>query len=591
MLLRAVLLLAVYASLFFSVVGLSAATVEDAKGYMDAAVLLMQESNEDSSKSVDAAVLLVQARDIFQELEDWDNVREANACIFYCKKKMNVDDLDRYVARTQGDKEAAQKTLAVVDAVSQEAVAADKAGEYLKSAQDYAAAHSDAHFIIHIRYLEVAERFVDLNPAIASQAMRLSSDALTAYAETLKPTKPMPNTVFLRSHKKSVDLFGQERAASPPDDKTHAKILKKLKKDHKEKFKSKKLNQFANWLLRTAIESKMDRDLAYVLAHEAAEVAMDRKLLNISLMMRAADFIATTYAGPDTKTLQIQYLNLVSSAPLVKAAILLLDQADDEESNTLVGRSFCFTDDNFADGLVLLSAGVEGDWKRVAQMEELKPSNTNEMLELADLWFALAEDKDAKDYKVEIYGRSLDWYVKVIDDLGGLVKTRTAKRIEQLKSIVPIDLSKLDYNNLTVNQWELIPGKSLECKLANTRNQTKVKLREGESIRVVPHPKEEWGVSIAGGINYSATWEGMSLGGPMGGGGRGGRGGRGGAGGPGNVGQMEVYLDEDPNATPVPVGVIDGPGELFIGGSVPRNMGVRAIGSIAVKFVPVGEVW
>ena len=73
-------------------------------------------------------------------------------------------------------------------------------------------------------------------------------------------------------------------------------------------------------------------------------------------------------------------------------------------------------------------------------------------------------------------------------------------------------------------------------------------------------------------------------------GGRGGRAGRGGGGGPA-VGEMQVYLDEDPNATPVSVGVIEGPAEIFIGGSVPRMMGIRAIGSIPVKFVPVGETW
>ena len=578
-------------------VSLGAATKEEAATLMDDAVALMEASNDDSSKSVDAAVLLVQARDIYKSLGDWDNVREANAYIFYCKKKMNVDDLDKYVARTSGDKATAEKAIAVADSVANEKVTADQAGAYFKQAKAFADANSNAHFKIHIRYLEVAERFADSNTQVASQAMRLSSEALQAWSKTLGKDEVLPESVFLRSYKSKVDLFGQSKKPNGPDEKNAKSILKNLKKEHKEKFKSKKVNQFANWLYDTALASKQDLDLAYVLADEAAQNACDRKVLNISLMMHAAEFLSKHYNGLDVKRRQLAYLDSISSSPLGKAALLLLEQPGDKEANSLLGKSFCFVGDNWKEGLTLLEAGEDGEWKRAAQMERLNPSEATQILELADLWFELADERDAKDYKIAIYQRALSWYQKAMPKLDGLVKTRTEKRIKQLLALVPFDPDSVDFDQLTEEQWELIPGKSIKCSLADPKNKTGLKLKEGEQVRVVPHPTEEWGITAAGGINRTATYKGIDLMGGMGDGGRGGRGGRGpggrGPGGPGGfaVGNMQVFLSKEPEAAPLGIGVIDGPGEVFIGGSVPRRPGIRAVGSIRVKIIPVGVVW
>ena len=569
-------------------VSLYAGTAEEADSLLDQAVELMEAANDDSSKSVDAAVLLVQARDIYQELGDWENVREANAFIFYCKKKMNVDDLDRYVERTKQNKQDAEKAIAVVDAVVNETIDGAKAEDYFNAAESFATAYPDAHFKIHMRYLEVAERFAEANPSIASKATRLSSDALQAWSKTLKKDDaPMPETVFLRSHKKSTSLFGESKSSPSPDDDTCKDILKTLKKNHKEKFRSKKRNQFANWLFETALKSQQDKNLAYVLAHEAAETACDRKVLNISLMMQAAAFLTKHYSGPNEKDRQLAYLEPVASAPLIKQALLLLEQPDNKQANTDLGMNFCFVGKNWTDGLPLLAAGVEGEWKRVAQMEELKASNASELLEMADLWYDLSEEREAKDYEIAILQRALKWYQKVLPQLEGLVKSRIEKRIEDIKKRVPFDPSSLDFDNLSEAEWELIPGKAKKCSLANNRNKIGLKLKEGEQVRVVPHPTDEWGVSIMGGMNQTSTYKGVSLGMPMGGAGRRG----GGPGGGMTVGHMEVYLSDDQEATPVSVGIIDGPGEIFIGGSVPRRPGIRAVGDIRVKVMRVGVEW
>ena len=566
-------------------VSLAAGTAEDADRLMDQAVKLMEAANDDSSKSVDAAVLLVEARDIYQELGDWENVREANAYIFYCKKKMNIHDLDRYVERTQSNKQDAEKAIAVVDTVVNEKIDGTKAQEYFKAAESFASAYPESHFKIHMRYLEVAERFADANPSVASKATRLSSEALQAWSKTLKKEERiMPETVFLRAHKKTTDLFGQAKGSPSPDEDSYKDILKQLKKEHKEKFRSKKRHQFATWLFDTALKSQQDKNLAFVLANEAAEVACDRKVLDISLMMKVSTFLSSHYSGPNEKDRQIAYLNPVASAPLVKQALLLLESPDDAEANTAMGMNFCFVGQNWPDGLPLLAAGVEGEWKRVAQMEEIKASTTGELLELADLWFDLAQEREAKSYKIAILQRALKWYQKSFSDLDGLVKDRIAKRIEQIKKLVPFDPSNLDFDNLTADEWDLIPGKSKKCMLANPRNKLGLKLKEGEEVRVVPHPTDEWGVSMMGGMNQTATYKGINMGG-------GAAGGRRGGGGFGTVGNMEVYLSDDTEATPVAVGIVAGPGEIFIGGSIPRRPGLRAVGDIRVKVMRIGLEW
>ncbi|NRA37689.1 MAG: hypothetical protein HRU15_06080 [Planctomycetes bacterium] len=401
------------------------------------------------------------------------------------------------------------------------------------------------------------------------------------------PSALQAQTIYQVAHAQVVDLMGGSEGAAQPEDKTVGKILKKLKKEHKEKFKTKKRLQFAAWLLNAAKDAKKDTDLAFVLADQAAQVAVERKCMSPSILFKASKFLSDNYAGISINQRQTIYMEQVASVPLFKSVAALIADPIDADANSAVGLSYCFTAGDIKNGITLMNLGPENDLHIAVTMEIADPKDSAEMMKLAEMWFDLARDKDYKAYQQGMYQWSLDWYLDVLPEVKGLIKDNVQKRIDALVKLLPVDDSDWDFDQLTEVQWDSIPGKAVTCHLGNPKNKTKIKLTDGEEIRVVPHPSEEWGVNI-GGMQSNSNYEGVRMGGQAGGG----RGARRAAAGFGKVGNMQVFLDDDATAMAMGVGIIAGPGEIFIGGAIPPlGRGARTNGSIRVKFMAVGVQW
>src|SRR4051794_26715216 len=136
----------------------AAADREAADSAAAAGLAAMREADGDPHKGVDAAIAFSHALAVYKQLGDADAVCEMQANIFWCKKRMNMSDLQDYVAHkgsgAVADYAAAKKVIETEVPVS-EAVA------YLERARKYQTANADKHFNVAIRFSEIVERFPD----------------------------------------------------------------------------------------------------------------------------------------------------------------------------------------------------------------------------------------------------------------------------------------------------------------------------------------------------------------------------------------------------------------------------------------------
>ncbi|MBN2292031.1 MAG: hypothetical protein JXM70_06370, partial [Pirellulales bacterium] len=107
--------------------------------------------------------------------------------------------------------------------------------------------------------------------------------------------------------------------------------------------------------------------------------------------------------------------------------------AGDEEANLVLGSHFCFDENNWAGGLPLLAKGKDEGLAQLARMElEKPPQNTDEEIELADAWWAMAS-KAFGPRKRPIMLRAAHWYKQAQPKLTvGPITKHVDKRLETI---------------------------------------------------------------------------------------------------------------------------------------------------------------
>jgi hypothetical protein len=126
-----------------------------------------------------------------------------------------------------------------------------------------------------------------------------------------------------------------------------------------------------------------------------------------------------------------------------------------------------------------------------------------------------------------------------------------------------------DYLNLTVAQWDKLKAPICSVSANNSKTDTGISLTAGQKVQVVPHPTDTWSASFNGNKD-SYDWHGDGRF----------RFARGDL----YVMELGMYLD---TAKKRSIGVITGPGRLFLGPNDPFNFATG--GAIRVKLLPVDE--
>jgi hypothetical protein len=223
----------------------------------------------------------------------------------------------------------------------------------------------------------------------------------------------------------------------------------------------------------------------------------------------------------------------------------------------------------------MLARGSDANLKQVADMELARPAGAMQQCEIGDRWYDLGK-KANKPLKEQLLGRCFFWYQQAQPGLTGISKDKVAQRLDEIDGLLP--MTNLDYDNLTVKQWDRLKGVVVSVLASRNMNDTNIFLKPGMRLRVVPHPTETWTLLgwYGGGGNVDA--KGNS---------------------PGRrrsyyyfsygdaadvpYGAMIMYIENGAHMKP---GVVEGTGRLYL---APSGNDGEGKGAIRAKIIPVSD--
>ncbi len=297
-------------------------------------------------------------------------------------------------------------------------------------------------------------------------------------------------------------------ALAPLPDATASKAaVAELKRLYKDEYALKKPAQ------KRAFADKL-RDLA---KGGRDSVATRHAALTESLALSvAANDLAGAVASLDALALGFDGFDAVAErraalaridAPAAKALIKLLDDPLDQAACGDAGRYFCLEASRWDLGLPLLASCDDPALVELATGESDPPSDPTLQLALADGWFDAA-GKLRNAQKVGAGVRSHDWYAKAMPSLTGVGKERASQRIADLFAVLPDD--KRDYARMTAKQWDKLKNPSVTVDV-RSRADSKITLKAGQRLRVVPHPDDTWTFTWAKQIPSTVGWQGDEM--------------------------------------------------------------------------------
>jgi hypothetical protein len=442
----------------------------------------MQDSNTTPSRAVDAALAFAKALSYYQAAGSAERVRELEANIFWCKKRMDLDEVRRFLS-AKGNSSKDAELIALADQVAAKQVATQEDQDYFTRAQAFASEHPTDFAQIASRYFEVAERF----PAssYAAKAKELEQGALASQAAALAVERQRRlETVFSKPPPPAAPA---SLAAYPPADALKAAVaeVRNLYKADYLKHRPAQKVHFAKRLIDEAKGGTPANRAALLTEASGLAASAGDDLLVISI----ADRIAATFSGASVNERRKQALGLAPPSAFIAAMVKLVDEPDDKDANLAVGRHLCEESGEWEAGIPLLARGSDPELSALALSEINKPEGTLERVELADRWYALAR-KTFAGAKEQLLARAFSWYQQAKPSLSGFSKERVSKLIEEIGDALPP--TNLDYDKLTLKQWEHIASKVWALPAGNQRNDIGLVLAKGVKVRIVPNPVEQW---------------------------------------------------------------------------------------------------
>jgi len=541
--------------------------------------LAMQESNADPSRSVAAAVSFSKALKYYEAAGDVDKVCDLEANIFWCKKRMNVDDIKSFVAQKAGDKSVTD-ALAKIDAVATREIPKTEAKNYYDRAEKYAKDHPEDYEQISVHYFEVAERFVGTD--ISLQAQKLSLEAQQKQMKQIKTAKESERqTLFTRSAAAAATAGQLAPVPAPAALRAAVMAVKKLYKDNYAKTKPSQKHRLAVKLLEQVPATKDDPVTQYALLSESIDLSV--AAADWYTTFSACDAMAQYFTGIDAKAKKKEVFAKVHVNPTAQAILKLLDNPADAEANALAGKYFCFEAGNWDIGLPLLALGSDADCKAAAEMEMLKPSGSAEQVELGDKWYTLGK-KAKQPAQQGMFARAVSWYKQAEPSLSGITKERIAQRSDEIYLQVPE--TGVDYAHISIKQWDRLLSKPIDINAANQSNDIGLVLTKGAKVVIVPHPTDTWTMhyerwtwnngapnvfdtDATGLIPKEHDHRMMSGNGLL-----------------GIIGAMLVTVTGSP---PVKPGELEGEGKVLVGPNTPGGAGGTGTGKIRIKVVVLEE--
>lgn len=378
-------------------------------------------SQTDGDALVPAARFFGKAAIAYEAEGNTDKTVEMNSFLYWCKKKMTMQDIKSFVAGE--DVKLAQR----LEAVEKSPVKPEDAQGWLERAIQFEKNNPAENYLVAVRYFEVADRFKGSDISLKAQEL-----SLAAMQKTTTPTAGAKATAATAQPKS--DVQGDRKPA--PDAKALAdaeSAIKDIFKDEYAKTKPADKEALSKKLAQQAEETKDDAASEYMLWRESALLAAQAGAIHPAI--RAIDSLSTHFSI-DAVAQKRAVLTTASSntkdpevVKLITSYRNLLDKPEDPMANTIVGRSLFLTEKAWDKAFSHLVKGGDANLKRLAEKEISGVTTTEARIELADAWFDYAEKETVKTSKQVWYERASIWYNAAAPEAKGLAKTKIEKRI------------------------------------------------------------------------------------------------------------------------------------------------------------------
>lgn len=541
---------------------------------------LMQQADSEPRKIIDAAIVFHHALELYKKAGDDENVMAMQANIYWCKKRMNADQIRAWLAakatkataiassRAGGNQDptkakeaatqAAQAEIAKVNAVAERKVEIVESKAFFERAEAWVKRNPDKQLEIAIRWFEVADRFPDTPEG--RKAQRFSLDAQTRVA------KAAVETLF------TAPAFTSAAAVPPPAPATQQTALESLRRLLAEDYTAAsyttvKKQALARKLLDQGRATADDPAVRWASLHEAGRLAIETS--SYQVLVGAANQLGISFLGVDATALKKEWVRKLIGAQIASTVMTLLDDPTNPEANTTAGDWFILKGGDFDLGLPMWARGRKTETIRLAEQEFAKPTGEMQQIELGDGWYSLASRQIGKDREVP-FDRARHWYEKARPKSTGLTQDKLKKRIDEIDLLIPPPVK--DWATMSAAQWNSLPGREYQAAASLTAREL-LTLKAGDKVRVVPHPTEQWEL-FAALISTNVPFKGGMAPPRLNAKGR-------------RFGRMEIHCD---NAEVNPCGVIAGPGRLMISTDAcgaDQSTTVKPRGAIRVKIVPV----
>jgi hypothetical protein len=140
----------------------------------------------------------------------------------------------------------------------------------------------------------------------------------------------------------------------------------------------------------------------------------------------------------------------------------LLEKPGANDGET-IGRYLCFVKGDWEGGVPHFIAGAKPPLKTAAEKEALKPQDAATQVDLADLWWDVAQKEKSAWRRERILARARYWIDLAVPNASGLAKLRAQKRLDDLESLQPgfVNLLKMvdPSRDALAGTWKLDDGK------------------------------------------------------------------------------------------------------------------------------------
>lgn len=259
---------------------------------------------------------------------------------------------------------------------------------------------------------------------------------------------------------------------------------------------------FAMLQLDRAADARMEAVEAAARLVLSAEIgqSVDR----VDVVLRASAAIQARFGSAPTAELRRTWLAPMTSQ-VGRAACTLLDHPDDPAANEILGTFYFQKVQDEQQAFAYWARGT-GRRKQIALLEkDGGPADSAGAADLGDLWYEEGRSSPAA-LRVVCFVRARASYRRALEGGNGAAAESVTSRLAEIAKVLPEEPK--DWNRLSQAQWSLFKGEVRRIPPSKNPVPIGIQVKEGASVRVLPHPSDTW-VVFSGGVPSNPTFHGM----------------------------------------------------------------------------------